>query len=143
MNLTGCSPSNKVDSLLTPQDAARHLKISVRTVYQNANRLGGFYPFGLRVLRFRKEVICGNLEGPGYPNLEMEIPVPAQAIWRGRIPNQARSLRREGGKAQGGNTGPTPGENAKRRFLEPGRRGLSGICRKTVCSYGSSLKVGT
>lgn len=43
--------------LLTPEEVASLLRISLRTVYENARRLGGFYPAGIRVLRFRKERI--------------------------------------------------------------------------------------
>lgn len=49
---------------LTPEDVSSLLQISISTVYKNAVRLGGFYPFGLKVLRFRREVIeNGSLEG--------------------------------------------------------------------------------
>lgn len=51
--------------LLTVNDVANHLQISPRTVYDNAQKLGGFYPHGLRVLRFKPEVIYGNMERQG------------------------------------------------------------------------------
>ncbi len=57
--------------LLTPSDVAELLQISVRTVYDHARRLGGFYPAGIKVLRFRPEVIYGSVEGQG--NAVMDI----------------------------------------------------------------------
>jgi hypothetical protein len=69
--------------LLTPKEVARCLKISHRTVYENKNRLGGFYPAGLRVLRFRKEVINGIMEGQKAQRLEVQLPVSkAELRWR-------------------------------------------------------------
>lgn len=49
--------------LLTPSDVAELLQISVRTVYDHSDRLGGFYPLGIRRLRFRPEGIYEHLEG--------------------------------------------------------------------------------
>jgi hypothetical protein len=44
-------------SLLTVEEVADLLKISPRAVYQYRQRLGGFYPFGIRVPPFRREEI--------------------------------------------------------------------------------------
>jgi hypothetical protein len=52
------------DHLLTPKQVAELLQISIRTVYDNADRLGGFYPAGIRVLRFKPEIIHNIMEGP-------------------------------------------------------------------------------
>lgn len=38
---------------------------------KNPRRLGGFYPAGIKVLRFRPEVIYGSVEGQG--NAVMDI----------------------------------------------------------------------
>lgn len=46
-----------MDPLLWPKEVASLLNISVRTVYKNFRKLGGFYPAGMRVLRFRPDVI--------------------------------------------------------------------------------------
>ena len=51
-------------SLLTPPEVAQLLQISIRTVYAQARRLGGFYPAGIRALRFRREAIYAFMEGP-------------------------------------------------------------------------------
>ncbi len=50
--------------LLTPEEVANLLQISIKTVYENALRLGGFYPAGIRKLRFRYEFIQKIMEGP-------------------------------------------------------------------------------
>jgi hypothetical protein len=41
--------------LLTPSQVADQLQISVRTVMRHSRALGGFYPAGIRALRFREE----------------------------------------------------------------------------------------
>jgi hypothetical protein len=54
--------------LLTPQDVADQLQLSVRTIMRHAKELGGFYPCGIRALRFRAEDIeraCRVAVGPG------------------------------------------------------------------------------
>lgn len=48
--------------LLTPQQVAELLNISVRTVYDNAHKLGGFYPAGIMALRFREDELIERLE---------------------------------------------------------------------------------
>ena len=50
--------------LLTPKQVAALLQISTRTVYENARKLGGFYPAGIRVLRFRREDINTIIQNP-------------------------------------------------------------------------------
>jgi hypothetical protein len=37
---------------MTPEDVANVLKISVKTVYAQSKKLGGFFPAGIKVLRF-------------------------------------------------------------------------------------------
>lgn len=53
------------NKLMTVLDVANFLQISPRTVYDNARRLGGFYPHNIKVLRFRPEAIYGYLERQG------------------------------------------------------------------------------
>ena len=55
-----------ISSLLTVKDVAGLLQIKERTVYDNRKALGGFYPAGIKVLRFRAEVIYGIMEGQGH-----------------------------------------------------------------------------
>lgn len=70
--------------LMTPKEVARCLKISVRTVYDNQNRLGGIYPAGIKVLRFRKDLIYGLMEGQKAPGLEVQLSVSGKNLrgWR-------------------------------------------------------------
>jgi Helix-turn-helix domain len=51
--------------LLTVSDVAKFLQISERTVYDRARELGGFFPVGIRVLRFKPEIIYGDADAPG------------------------------------------------------------------------------
>jgi predicted transcriptional regulator len=80
-------------SLLTVEEVADLLKISPRAVYKYRQRLGGFYPFGIRVLRFRREEIYAHLERGR--KLEIPVPVAGEKIFPARIQNQ--------GIGQGGN----------------------------------------
>lgn len=45
------------EPLLTPQEVAKLLRISVKTVYENKERFGPVYPGGLRCLRFKREAV--------------------------------------------------------------------------------------
>lgn len=62
-----------IDPLLTPQDVADLLQISVRTVYKKKHLLGGFYLPGIKVLRFPRGIIYDLLQG----EREMALRVPA------------------------------------------------------------------
>jgi hypothetical protein len=66
--------------LLTPEDVARLLQISVRTVYAQSHRLGGFYPVGIRALRFRREVINAIMEGSQEREISLSVPVPGASL---------------------------------------------------------------
>ena len=68
------------DQLLTVPDVANILQIAPRTVYDNKYRLGGFYPAGLRVLRFPPGVILGYLEGQGTENMGLRVPISQEVI---------------------------------------------------------------
>lgn len=67
-----------MDPLLWPKEVASLLNISVRTVYKNFRKLGGFYPAGMRVLRFRPDVIYGIMEGKG--RMEVQTPIQEEEI---------------------------------------------------------------
>jgi len=49
--------------LLTPEEVASVLKISVRAVYKHKKSLCGIYPAGIKVLRFREDVINDIIQG--------------------------------------------------------------------------------
>src|SRR5208283_4085140 len=74
-------------NLLTVEDVANFLQISQRTVYDNSRKLGGFYPHGLRVLRFRPEVIYGNMEGQETEGMGLRVPISKEIIRGGRFCN--------------------------------------------------------
>lgn len=80
-----------MESLLTPDDVAKLLQVSLRTVYANGKRLGGFYPAGIKVLRFREEVIREFMEGQGERNVEIHLPGQREGLRRGRTPDQSGS----------------------------------------------------
>jgi len=104
-----------MENLLTVKDVAKKLNIKPRTVYDNAQKLGGFYPFGINVLRFRPEVINGGMEGQNAQGLALRIPVSGGAVRRGRPRKQT-----------GGNVsqGRTPERNQGIIKTDPSRHGL-------------------
>ena len=78
-----------MNQLLTPEDVAEVLQISLSTVYKNAMRLGGFYPFGLKVLRFQREVIeRGHLEEQRPGGLVVQLPASGEAIRGKGVPEK-------------------------------------------------------
>ena len=70
----------RMEQALTKEDVARLLQISIQTVYDHKKELGAFYPVGMRVLRFRREVINGILEGPKDAPLEIQVRIPETAF---------------------------------------------------------------
>ena len=89
-------------NLLTPEQVAKFLQISIRTVYENKDRLGGFYPAGIKVLRFRKEVIYGIMEGQKAEGLGIRLSVQGQKVRRQGIQNQGRGKGVQGETQEGG-----------------------------------------
>jgi excisionase family DNA binding protein len=79
--------------LLTPKQVANLLQVSTRTVYDNKHRLRGFYPVGIRRLRFRAEDIDELLEESQDRQVLLRVPVPKEEIYRQRIQNE-KGLRR-------------------------------------------------
>lgn len=94
-----------MEKLLNPQDVASLLNISLQTVYDNQKRLGGFFPAGIRVLRFREEVIRGYMEGQNNRDVQIQVRVPRQAIRRRRVQDQSGSPNSAGRSAEGGSIG--------------------------------------
>lgn len=99
--------------LLTAEDVAGILRIDVRTVYKHADKLGGFYPFGVKVLRFDREVFLECLEGQASGGgVEVRIRIPKKTdngIWiqdKARSPVRTRKAQKSREKIQ-----PDPGRH--------------------------------
>jgi predicted DNA-binding transcriptional regulator AlpA len=103
------------DQLLTVKDVAKTLQISPRTVYDNAHRLGGFYPAGLRVLRFPPGVILGYLEGQDSQRMGLQIRVPEEGLRGTGLCDTTGSRRRQRKPAE---------DSGKRIKTDPSRHGL-------------------
>jgi hypothetical protein len=73
------STSEEVESLWQP---------FLRTISANVRRLGGFYPAGIRALRFRREDIYAIMEGPQERTLELPVSTPGPALRQIRVPGQ-------------------------------------------------------
>jgi len=87
-----------MERLMTPEDVADLLRISTRSVYDHKDRFGGFYPAGLRVLRFRGEVIRELMEGQGKPNVQVQIPDQGEGLRGGRVQDESRGEKCQGSK---------------------------------------------
>ena len=86
--------------LLTPEEVAELLQLSLRTIYANAQRLGGFYPAGIRALRFRRDTIHAIMEGPQDRQVAIPVSTPGQTPQQDRVSNQKRCQSGDG-EAQG------------------------------------------
>ena len=102
--------------LMTVKEVARCLKISIRTVYDNQNRLGGIYPAGIKVLRFRKDIIDGIMEGQKTRGLEIQLCVSREELRRGKPSHQGRCQKSER----------RPKERGQKKYAQtnPSRHGL-------------------
>jgi len=67
-----------MEPLLTPKQVAELLSLSVRTVYDHSIRLGGFYPAGIKALRFRRDVIEAIMEGHSFTINRPDGAMPAK-----------------------------------------------------------------
>ncbi len=100
--------------LLTVKDVARLLNVSPRTVYEHARQWGGFYPAGLRALRFKPDIIHGIMEGQDPQGLAALYPVREESLRRSRTKDEAPPLRSEHG----------PRRNNRVVKKDPNRHGL-------------------
>jgi hypothetical protein len=82
--------------LLTTSEVARLLYLSEKTVYAQRQRLDGFYPAGIRALRFRKEDIYAIMEGPQERQLAASISTSGPAPQQDRIQNEGRGPHQHG-----------------------------------------------
>ena len=73
--------------LLTPEQVAKLLNLSPKTVYKHKRRLGGFYPAGIGVLRFSPGVIYGVLAGQGQ-GVEVSLRIAGAELLRAVVPLQ-------------------------------------------------------
>ncbi|HCY85370.1 MAG TPA: hypothetical protein DHV36_09580 [Desulfobacteraceae bacterium] len=99
-------------NLLTPEDVADLLQVSVKTVYKHKRRLCGFHPAGLRCLRFRRESIYDIMEGRGQ--VAISVPDVRGSSREERVSDETRGRRRRGR---------TP-KAAKKAGTDPSRHGL-------------------
>lgn len=106
---------DKKESLLKVKDVADLLSVSERTVYERSAELGGFYPAGIKVLRFSRKVIYGIMEGQDPQRLALRIPVQRETVRRGRPCKQAGSNIRKRNAPEG---------NQGRIKTDPSRHGL-------------------
>ena len=79
------------EALLTPTDVAELLQISEKTVYKHSREFFGFKPAGLGILRFRKEIIYGIMEGQDPKALVLQFPVSERNLCGERVQNEKRS----------------------------------------------------
>lgn len=87
--------------LLTPQEVADILKTSVRTIYDHARKLGGFYPYGIKLLRFRAGDIYDGLERQNIQILGVSVSTSGPEV-RGKGLRHAEGRRGWGIQTAGG-----------------------------------------
>ncbi len=90
--------TESISNLLTPSDVAEMLKISEQTVYKHRRRFYGFKPAGLGILRFRKEIINGIMEGQDPEALVLQFPISERFICGKRVQDKKRSSSGQGKK---------------------------------------------
>ena len=83
-------------ALLTPQEVADHYKCSIKSVYERKKDLKGFYPPGIKLLRFLPEVIYGYLQGQNYQDMAVQIRARKKELCREGVHYPARSRSRKG-----------------------------------------------
>jgi len=85
--MTNVSPT----TLLTAEDVAEILRVGIRTVYKHSKKMGGFYPFGMKCLRFNKVVFYECLERQSKELLSVWVPLQQTKDNRVRIQDKAGS----------------------------------------------------
>lgn len=103
------------EPLLKPSNVAELLNMSEKTVYKHRKKLYGFKPAGLGILRFRKEIIYGIMEGQDPKTLVLQFPVSKQALCGKRVQNKKGSSCSKGRK-----------EKDAEKSTEANRHGLLG-----------------
>jgi hypothetical protein len=109
-----------MSALLTPEEVAEYLKKSLRTVYANREKLGGFYPLGLKVLRVDPEVIYGSVLRPGEGIVAVRVPVLGRKVHGKRQDQGGSPNRKRGAPKKGQGEGQDPGADANRHGLFDG-----------------------
>ncbi|MBW1987371.1 MAG: helix-turn-helix domain-containing protein [Deltaproteobacteria bacterium] len=77
-----------MEPLLTPQEVADLLKISIKTVYKRKHLLGAVYPAGIKALRFKPEAVNAVMEGRRC--MAVSISTPGETLQPPRIHDQSR-----------------------------------------------------
>ncbi len=121
---------NSISPLLTPRQVAKLLQLSLATIYAKARSLGGFYPAGIKALRFRRETIHAIMEGPQDRKVPHPVPASGQKVQQDRLRYQKGRQNMASGEVEGvGDRGsdPTIAADAVRFGLrDPGPRGPDG-----------------
>jgi predicted DNA-binding transcriptional regulator AlpA len=99
--------------LLKPEQVAELLQLSLATIYAKANSLGGFYPAGIKALRFRRETIYAIMEGPQNRKVPHSIPASGEEVQQDRVSDTKGRRALASGAADGlGSESPDPSIDA-------------------------------
>ena len=99
----------KMTKLLTPQEVAEILNISVEAVYKHKRALCGLYPAGIKVLRFREDIIYGIIQNT--PGVEVRISKEREEVQWQRLPDQNRGTGSQGSAPKRGRSRQNPGRH--------------------------------
>ena len=98
--------------LLTVSQVAKLLKWSVKSVYNHADVLGGFYPFGVKTLRFDKETLIDSLQRQAQRKVSLRLSAAGQTVHQRAVQAAPQGRAgRAGKKGANQKTGQTPAED--------------------------------
>ena len=85
--------------LLKPEQVAELLQVSLATIYANADSLGGFYPAGIKALRFRRDTIYAIMEGPKDGKVPHPVSTSGEEVQQNRLRHPKGRRKVEEGQA--------------------------------------------
>jgi hypothetical protein len=87
--------------LLSPRQVAELLQLSLATIYAKAHSLGGFYPAGIKALRFRTEMIYAIMEGPQNRKVSLPVSISGQKVQQDGVRHPKGRRKMDSGPADG------------------------------------------
>ena len=110
---------NKIDfpRLWTAEQVAEALQMSKRTVYNHAKELGGFYPFGIKQMRFHAKRIQECLERSEDQSVAVQVQVQKKVVLREQLPDRETGGIGIGRKKKSSNVGVQENINSRDNIL--------------------------
>ena len=111
--------AKKIDfpELWTADQVAKTLQMSKQTVYNHAKELGGFYPFGIKQMRFHAKKIQECLERSEDRPMAVQDKLQEKKVLRKRLPDRKTSGPGSGGKKESSDVGVQKNINSRNNLL--------------------------